>query len=114
MFKTTLKKMSFFSALLIAFMLSLACPQAAMANADTGWTADAKKYELSAIYAESVNFRADRQKSGATDTVLGVYSVLPVLPDGDGYFKSSNSQPIMRHGGKKHHSVYKDRPGWRL
>lgn len=109
MFKVTLRKMSYLVALMIAFLFTLASPQAAFANADTGWTADAHKYELSAIYAEPVSFKVDRQKDGATDTVFGVYSVLPYA---SGYFKSNESQLVMRHGHKKRVSGYKDRPGW--
>jgi hypothetical protein len=106
--------MSYLVALMIAFLFTLASPQAALASVDTGWSDDAHKYELSAIYAEPVSFKADRQKDGATDTVFGVYSALPYA---SGYFKSNESKLVMRHGHKNRvsgYSDYKDRPGWRL
>jgi len=113
LFKTTLRKMSFLVALFIAFFLSLAAPSAAMAEVETGWSVDTQKHGLSAVYAEPVNFSSARQKDGAKDTVLGVYSVLPLIgrsPDNS----ESAATGIAKDYDRAIVSGYKDRPGWQM
>jgi hypothetical protein len=101
--------MVYLVALMIAFLFILASPQAAFA--DTGWTADAHKYELSAIYTEPVNSSSDRQKNVVKD--ISVYSALPLI----GRNSQSNESAIgsiTKVDDRSIVSGYKDRPGWRL
>lgn len=110
MFNTSLKKMSFLVALFIAFLLSLAAPSAAMAEVETGWSV-AQKHGLSAVYAEPAIY-SDRQKEGAKDTALDVYSVFPVMDRNIGGALTKNEPTILF--GKGGAFAYKDRPGWRM
>lgn len=109
MFKVTLKKMSYLVALMIAFLISLAAPVAAMADVGTGWSAHSQSYELSAIRAEPVSLNL----SGEKDTVLGVYDVLPLIggnaPSGKLADKSTVKTDSIAIFAR-----YKDRPGWRM
>jgi hypothetical protein len=104
-----LKKIYYFVALLIAFMLALAAPSAAMADVETGWAVLHKNYEASAVLAEPAALNL--KQSGVKDTVLGVYAVLPLMGKSVAGDKSAPSA-IAKASGKTVVVSYKDRPGW--
>jgi hypothetical protein len=100
----------------LAALLFLAGPVMAMTNTEVGWSDHAVNHESSdapmAVMAQPVALHSDAQaKSGAKDTVLGVYSVLPVM--GNASARNESTETIIA----KADAIaigYKDRPCWSM